>query len=346
MAKKPATKLAKRGRLRKVQFKEAFASETAFTAWLATAEGTALLSGALDMELESVATEHSIGGLRADLICRKKTDGSLVIVENQLGASDHKHLGQVLTYAAGAHASVIVWIAEQFKDRHRAAVDWQNEVTNDDIRVYALEIEVWKIDGPKVAPKLNVVSQPNDWRKVVQIQVDPPEEPASGFDRFAFWTVVDDMIEREGPVGKPPPSNAAAAYFGTLRNSQFRLRGSFSKRKQHLQVALEVRKENGYAHAKLLQDDTKEIESVVGKALEWKFGKKGEASIISLEKTGVNIEDDKKWNDYANWLVSYLKKFHDAFWDRIMRLDASEWIDPDDDDQDIAGNDDDRPEEE
>lgn len=343
MARRKAQQGTPRGTIKKVRFKDAFASEAEFTAWLATEKGLALLKAALDVELEAVATEHPIGGFRADLICRRLNDGALVIVENQISRSNHKHLGQVLTYSAGVDAKLIVWIAEDFTDQHRAVIDWHNEVTNEDIRVFALEIEIWKIGDSDPAPKLNVVSQPNDWRKLVQIQADVPEEPATGLDRVAFWTRVDEKIKAEDAIGKPPPSNHAHAYFGSRRSNQFRLRGSFSTQKNHLQVALEVRKENGYAHAKLLEDNRAEIEAVVGETLNWKYGKKGEASVISLEKLNVSLEDGKNWGGHADWLVNYLKAFHEAFWDRVQELNASEWIDPDDDDADIDADDDEDP---
>lgn len=341
MAKQEAKRPKSRETLRPVPNTDAFSSETEFTDWLATEPGITLLSAALGVELEAVAKEHPVGGYRADLICRRVTDGALVIVENQITKSNHKHLGQVLTYSAGVDAKLIVWIAEKFTDQHRAVVDWQNEVTNDDIRLFALELEVWKIGSSGPAPKLNVVSQPNDWRKVVQVQVDVQEERDKGIDRVAFWTRVDERIETEDPIGKPPPRDYAAAYFGSRRSNQFRLRGSFSRQKRHLQVALEVRKEHGYAHAKLLEDVRAELEAVIGKPLNWKYGRKGDASVVSLERTKVNLEDDKKWGGYADWLVKYLKQFHEAFWDRIMELDAREWIDPDDDDANVDGDDED-----
>jgi hypothetical protein len=60
------------------------------------------------IELEFEATEHAVGGYSLDIIGKDQTNGVVLIVENQLGNSDHGHLGQLLTYAAGTAASIIV----------------------------------------------------------------------------------------------------------------------------------------------------------------------------------------------------------------------------------------------
>src|SRR5438270_12040060 len=87
-----------------------------FTPWLlANADR---LAEALGIELVLEAAEHAVGGYSLDLIGRDLSNGSVLIVENQLGPTDHSHLGQVLTYAAGTSASTIVWIATSFREEH------------------------------------------------------------------------------------------------------------------------------------------------------------------------------------------------------------------------------------
>ena len=59
------------------------------------------------------------------------SDDRKVIIENQLEPSDHRHLAQCLTYAAGVGASVIVWVLPRLQAEHRAALDWLNEHTDE-----------------------------------------------------------------------------------------------------------------------------------------------------------------------------------------------------------------------
>src|SRR5690606_23759698 len=101
--------------------------------------------------------------------------------ENQLERTNHTHLGQLLTYAAGLNAVTIVWIAERFTDEHRAALDWLNEITDGEFNFFGLEVELWRIGDSPLAPKFNLASKPNDWsntvgRATAQIQSDELSE--------------------------------------------------------------------------------------------------------------------------------------------------------------------------
>lgn len=99
-----------------------------FTPWLA--ENLNYLTEPLGMELELEATEKRVGAFRADMVCRNKVDNSRVVIENQFDTSNHPHLGKVLTYAAGLDAGTIIWVAEEFRDERRDALDWLNRRTD------------------------------------------------------------------------------------------------------------------------------------------------------------------------------------------------------------------------
>ena len=49
-----------------------------------------------------------VGQFYADIVCRNITDNSLAVIENQLGETDHDHLGKILTYAAELSVVTIV----------------------------------------------------------------------------------------------------------------------------------------------------------------------------------------------------------------------------------------------
>jgi len=164
------------GKLETVQIREGWPREDQdFTPWLAL-EGLALLGSEIGMELEKVETESVVGSYRANILAKQTDTGEFVVIENQFGRTDHTHLGQLLTYAAGvgadgAGAKTIVWIAGQFTEPHRAALDWLNRCTDPGIRFFAVEIQLWRIGASPFAPKLKIISRPNDEQKQLTQQI-------------------------------------------------------------------------------------------------------------------------------------------------------------------------------
>ena len=156
------------GRLSRVDVREVWLREAVgFTPWLAQEENLQLLAETINMQLVLEAKEKPVGMFRADIIARDVYTGHPVLIENQLERTDHGHLGQLLTYAAGLKAMSIVWVSTLFTDEHRAALDWLNEITSSSMAFYGLEMELWQIDDSAIAPKFNLVSKPNMFSKQV-----------------------------------------------------------------------------------------------------------------------------------------------------------------------------------
>ena len=113
-----------------------------FTPWLAKEENLQMLGEAIRMQLVLEGKEKLVGMFRADLIARDVQTGHLVLIENQRERTNHGHLGQLITYAAGLKAVSIVWVSSLFTDEHRAALDWLNEITDTSIAFFGLEMEL------------------------------------------------------------------------------------------------------------------------------------------------------------------------------------------------------------
>jgi hypothetical protein len=115
------------GQIKKVSIRDVWKHEEKdFTPWLATEVNISELAEELGLELQVEGTEVAVGPFWADVLA-KDASGNLVLIENQFGKTDHDHLGKVLTYAATLGAAAVIWIAEQFTDEHRKAIEWLNE---------------------------------------------------------------------------------------------------------------------------------------------------------------------------------------------------------------------------
>ena len=156
------------GKLQKVDIKTVWKTEyNHFTPWLAKEENIAILGEELKIDLEVIEMEESVGPFRADILCKDTGTDKYVIIENQFGKTDHTHLRQIMTYASGLDAFTVIWIAENFTEEHRAALDWLNNITDENIEFFGIEIELFKIGESSPAPMFNMVSKPNTWSKSI-----------------------------------------------------------------------------------------------------------------------------------------------------------------------------------
>ena len=190
------------GTLEKVELRDVWESEPReFTPWLATEEGIRILGETIKIDLVLEAQEKNVGPFRADILCKDTGNDSWVLIENQLAVTDHRHLGQLLTYAAGLHAVTVVWVAATFTEEHRATLDWLNEITDDRFQFFGLEIELWRIGNSPAAPKLNIVSKPNDWsRSVSQSAKRISDEPLNALQetQLLYWSELKSALIKKG----------------------------------------------------------------------------------------------------------------------------------------------------
>lgn len=326
------------GRLERVTLREAWLSESAdFTPWLAQEENLRLLAETIGIELEVESTEKNVGPFRADILCKDTLSDSWVLIENQLERTDHSHLGQLLTYAAGLNTVTIVWIAERFTDEHRAALDWLNEVTEEGINFFGLEIELWRIGVSDIAPKFNVISQPNNWTKRAAAAREVAAATSTDQLKLAFWTGFQRYLEDNRSFLKSQkPSTDHWTNFA-LGRSHFVLMAVVGMRDGYLGVSMIVTGPYAKAFYHLLFRQKAAIESEIGESLEWRELPNNKQSDAQLFRRNVDPTDAEQWPQYFEWLRVRLEAFHRAFSQRVRQLNATDYIAPEPpEDSDIA----------
>lgn len=153
--------------LQRMNLRDVWVDEAiSFTPWIA--ENIHLIGDILGTQLEVQDQEKRVGAFRSDIVATDTNTGQIVLIENQLERTDHSHLGQIITYASGLRANTIVWIASEFRDEHRAALDWMNEFSVTGMRFFGLEVEVWCIENSSPAVKFSVVCKPNNWKRQLE----------------------------------------------------------------------------------------------------------------------------------------------------------------------------------
>jgi hypothetical protein len=176
-----------------------------FTPWLA--ENMNLLGEAIGLELITSETESMIGNYRLDILAVESGTNRKIAIENQFGTTDHSHLGQLITYMAGANAYVVVWIAEEFRDEHITAINQLNQISNRETNFFGIKPRLIKIGNSKPALEFVIKAEPDSWEKDVvgQSQLNERE-----LKYQTFWKQLINIYSPDHPefkFRKPPKNN-------------------------------------------------------------------------------------------------------------------------------------------
>lgn len=295
---------AQLGRLEALEPRSVWAHEAHdFTPWLL--ENADALASVLGIDIELSGAEHPIGGFALDLIGRDLTNNCVLVVENQLTPTDHGHLGQTVTYAAGTDAKTIVWMATAFREEHRQALDFLNALGGDEVRFFGVEIGVVRIGNSDPAPLFKLRAQPNDWHAEVAAAAKATSQMAGKAPLYqSFWTRFLERVKQERPgwtnAQKPQTANwfAMACPFkgGPYFAASFAQGGK-------LRYELYIDFGNGEANTDLfnaLSLQKAEIESEFGEPLSWEALPEKRASRIATYGEG-DVTNGDKFDDYISW---------------------------------------------
>jgi hypothetical protein len=292
------------GKVQPFDLRKLFDSEPrAFTPWLAS--NINLLSQALGIDLELLQTEKAVGDFSCDIQARDIGRDRPVIIENQLEPTDHRHLGQLLTYAAGLDAAVIVWISPEVRDEHREALDWLNRRTDDRLEFFGVSLEAVQIDDSKPAVQFKLVAFPNAWTKAVTTENRREVSELNLRYKQFFQGVIDELREAHRFTNA---RIAQAQNWYALSKGGFTYSATFTG-DGRLRAALEISK----AVFDQLQAQMSEVENRTGQ-LEWERLDQNQLSRISLVRPNTSIDDAMAQADEVRaWLVQALLKLNATF---------------------------------
>jgi hypothetical protein len=310
------------GKFTKVELRELWIGEaTDFTPWLALEDNIAHLGEAIGIELEIVGEERRVGPFRADILCKDTLSDKYVLIENQLERTDHGHLGQLMTYAAGLNAVTIVWIAKTFSDEHRAAMDWLNNITDDKINFFGIEIEVYKIGDSLPAPMFQIVAKPNDWSKSIRSSPTTLGEltPTKQMN-LEYWEAMKKFFESTGTFLRPQkPSPQHWTNFAVGR-SYFHFSATMSVRDNFIRIELIIdgnEAKNNFFQLKNKYEE--EANNLFDNQLIWEELPDAKVSSIYIKKSA-NTSARSEWQEQHEWFRENLEKMDKFFRPKIKEL--------------------------
>lgn len=269
-----------------------------FTKWLAQEENLALLSDAIDIELELEERESSVGSFNVDIFAKETGTNRRVIIENQLEDTNHDHLGKLITYASGKGAEVIIWVVKRARDEHRQAIEWLNQHTDSNIGFFLLEIELWQIGDSMKAPRFNIVEKPNDWSKTMKTI-----EGLSDTDllKLEFWTGFNDAMSNNDDFKHHFRARKASPqhwYDLSIGSSAYHVCLTINTQKQCIGADIYINDDKElFGQFKSHKD---EIAAMLCSEVEWREAKKACRFCIS---TDINPKKRENWQKAYNWFL-------------------------------------------
>ena len=309
------------GTLTPVQVREVWAGESRdFTPWLA--ENADRLGEALGMDLIHEQTEAPVGRYSADLVFRDVSTDRLIVVENMFGASDHDHLGKLITYAAGLGASYAVLLSPEFREEHRSALNWLNTVSADDFGFFGVVLEAWRIGDSLPAPRLRVDVKPDSWGRSVRAARVHSEgnERERAYQRFwgEFLPVFRDRYPGWTQAATPSKLSWIGKY-PSSRPNLLKYHAAFCRSEGSYRLRAEAYIDTGDAKTTKaafgsLYRRKEQIEKTIEEALEWSRLDDKRASRVSLYfPDKIRITDEERWPEALSWLVEAMGRMRDAF---------------------------------
>ena len=314
--------MAKLGKIDEVDLRSIFAVEARdFTPWLAGHLDQ--LSEQLGVEIVDAEVEKRVGSFLLDILGMDVNTRQVVAIENQLAASDHTHLGQLITYASGVEAGIVVWIAPEIRMEHQQALDWLNE--NSDTSFFGVELRAIRIGDSPPAVDFRVKVAPNDWQRGVRTAARSGEtSPRNELYREFFAELINQYWEKHPERRKPKAQPQSWFSFGAGK-SGFAFGWAFkSQDRFSVEVYIDTG-ESPEANAGYLQA----LKDTVGEqphgleGIGWEELPEARACRIAAYSDGQidDISRDKKVrDDLIKWAVEMMGRFEVTFREVIKRL--------------------------
>lgn len=263
-----------------------------FTPWVA--ENVDLLGDAVGLDITVDETESSVGNFNVDIYASETGTDRKIIIENQLEDTDHDHLGKLITYASGKGAEVVIWVVKHAREEHKAAVEWLNNHTDENIGFFLCEIKLFQIGDSQIAPSFTVVERPNDWAK--EIKKTSTANPTHQ-QRLEYWQAFNDYAFKDATFSKE--------FNKRKPTTDHWMDFSIGSSACHIGVT-QIRKTNSIGVELYINDDKElfnsihnhkdDVEKIMGFALDWRELPERKASRIIVEKLA-NLDDQAEWTE-------------------------------------------------
>ena len=301
------------GKLKEVDVRNLWRHEQYdFSSWLAKENNIQYLNDILGLTLTDIDKEVFVGPYRCDIVAKDETTNNVVIIENQLEFTNHDHLGKVITYAAGLNAKYIVWIVKEAKEEHRAAVEWLNNNSSNEINFFLIEIHAYQIGDSDPAPKFEVIEKPNDFVKKNKTNSRDGELNKSQSERLIFWEQFNQILIERGRPFNVRKATTDHWYDVAIGSSIAHIAIDLVNREKRICVQLYINDDKELFDELLEEKDI--IEDNLGfKMDEWARLSEKKASRIKYYIDGLDFNNHTNYPDLMNRVIDVAIKMRQVF---------------------------------
>lgn len=281
-----------------------------FTPWLSQDDNITLLADAIGIDITVDETESSVGDFNVDIFASETGTNRKIIIENQLEDTNHDHLGKLITYASGKSADIVIWVVKHAREEHKAAIEWLNNHTDDNVGFFLCEIKLYRIGNSEPAVKFEVIEKPNDWTKEVKKSESITETQQLRYD---YWVAFEDYAFKNPIFAKnfkkrKPFKNHWLNF--SIGSSACHIIVSQIKQRNELDVELYISDDTELYNS--LYENKTAIELTSELSFDWRELPDRKASRIVLKKS-VQLENKNTWESQFEWLIDVMVKMKTTF---------------------------------
>ena len=309
----------KLGKLEEVDIRELWKHEQYdFSEWLSKEENIEMLSDEIGLTLTDISKEVFVGSYRCDLVAKDETTGIKAIIENQMEATNHDHLGKIITYASGLDANIVIWIVKEAREEHKSAIEWLNNKTIKDISFFLIEIRAYKIGDSLPAPKFVIIEKPNDFVKTANLSADSGELSKTQSERLNFWNIFNEAL-----ISKNKPFNVRKAttdhwYDVALGTSEAHISITLVNKTNSIGIEVYIN-DNKKLFDKLFLE-SEEIENKLGFSMDWQRLDNKKASRIIYYIGGLDFDNHDNYDKLINEVIDRVITIKETFRNHILPI--------------------------
>ena len=302
----------KLGKLKEVDIRKVWAHEQYdFSKWLAGEENIKELGDTLNLSLTDVETEKFVGNYRCDILCKDEITGKVVLIENQLEATNHDHLGKIITYASGLDAAVVVWIVSFAREEHASAIEWLNKHTDDELSFFLIEVHAYTIGDSDPAPMFRIIEQPNDFVKSVKTISKNSDMSDAERNRLEFWTQLNEVLDQRDKPFNKRKATTDHWYSIAMGSSECHISIDLVNKEHKIRVGVWIAANKDlYDH---FYANKEAIEDICGFELNWDRLDNKKASLACTYIQGLDFDKQDNYPELINKAIDLVLIFKKAF---------------------------------